>query len=99
MDDWPEIKVRRFRGEKPRDYAERSAEIIGITNGFRHLRFEGDEAELMEARLLELKGYVPKRQGLVVVGFERPKRVRQTGRPGPRCDALSRGSLHFLTVV
>ena len=55
MDDWPSVTCERFDGESLETYLRRSSEVIEIIQGFRRLRYRGEEAEKMEQRLIELQ--------------------------------------------
>lgn len=50
-ESWPKIRVKRFYQEPDGEYAKRRDEIVFIVEGFRHNRFLGRHAELMDRRL------------------------------------------------
>lgn len=52
---WPAIKVDRYHDESQDEFQARRNEIVAIIQAFRRGRYEGDEAERMEARLVGLQ--------------------------------------------
>lgn len=50
-DRWPAIKVRRFDNEPDAEYRVRRAEIVTIIDGFRHGRYSGELADMLDERL------------------------------------------------
>lgn len=67
---WPAIKVERFHDESQDEYQARRDEIVEIIQAFRRGRYDGAEADRMEARLVGLQ------DGLVA-----PKRPAERATP------------------
>ncbi|RYE10961.1 MAG: hypothetical protein EOP22_01975 [Hyphomicrobiales bacterium] len=76
-DRWPAIKVRRFDNEPDDEYRLRSAEIVTIIDGFRHGRYQGELAELLDERLEGLQsGIIDARSPSPLLQYQpRPRRV------------------------
>lgn len=54
-DGWPKLQIGRFEKEGESDFRARSNEIAKIVEGFRMGRYQGDIAEFMERRLIQLE--------------------------------------------
>ena len=54
-DGWPKLQIGRFEKEGESDFRARSREILKIVEGFRMGRYQGDIAEFMERRLIQLE--------------------------------------------
>ncbi|MHA6691293.1 hypothetical protein [Devosia sp. A449] len=55
MDEWPPVKCPRFEGESLDAYRRRADKIVEIVSNFRQGVYHGDQAERMEALLVELR--------------------------------------------
>lgn len=54
-DGWPKLQIARFEKEGESEFRARSREISKIVEGFRMGRYQGDVAEFMERRLIQLE--------------------------------------------
>lgn len=55
MDQWPPVKCPRFDGESLDAYHRRREKVVEIVSNFRRGAYHGEQAERMEALLLELR--------------------------------------------